>query len=317
MQHNLQSVGDMVKTRMPSVLADSWIVDDKSVHIPCPDGEWFIGIRYGANRWDIEAKHGHTHRKDLDEAIDIMKDLLEGRSQFIEEYRGDELSAGWLETLYENETEESDDVLFFDPFDPDEWIAWPGENWRQIRYSLDVNVETGQISESSQHRLPSDFRELPAPTQWISDGLGHAEFGMKWTLGAHRRFVFQCPVGWRKAKRDHSVPSQDFHGQTDGMGIRSTALFKAVEGGQMPIRQALPPESIEYSYSTLADDWFCHRWTMHFNDQENEMMGIVDFFFHGSRVAKSGPIAELLRNSVSQALFTPHDWNMTRDPMES
>jgi len=312
MKTPLESIAESLKQTVPDSLAAAWQIGDDSVFIEDPQGSFLIGIRQTASEWIVETGHGHAHRNAPDEAILLVGQLLVGDARFTQEFRGELHASSWLETREDEFFVGSDTSLYLNPFDADEWICWPGEQWTQVRYSFHINELSGQLTESSQSRWADEIHELPQPATWMEEGLGLADAEMKWTYGPHRRFVLQCPKGWRAVKRDSETHYLEFIPQFDGMVFRATNYFRETDGSKAASEKAVAPTSIQYSVEVSETDWSWHRWVLMFSDYENEMVGILELAYLPESRVDSGPYVERIKQSVSKSLFAPENWDMTR-----
>jgi hypothetical protein len=282
-----------------------------------PDGGGRLELREEEGEWTLHAAMWHGHFPSLEEAIGSLAQLLRGDSRVAAEYRGDAPSATWREHLGPEGWQEPDhQAAFLSPFDPDEWELWPGERWKVVRTSWMMVPETGTIlryeDESSEESSEVEPMEW---TQWLSNGLGPACPGMKWTTST-QAFVFQAPKGWRRGHIDHEANLVDLAPQGSGFVLRARNYFRELD--EMPAgpatEYAVRPGSVEYASSTTDENWHSHSWTMLFFQGNLEMMGILELFYPPGREDEVRPFQEAMAEAAPLSLFTPDEWDMQAPP---
>ena len=160
------------------------------------------------------------------------------------------------------------------------------------------------------HKRPGSLLNRPSV---LEDGLGLADKEMKWALGPHRRFVFQSPKGWRRQPIEPTRRFLDFQSHDEaGLVFRATNLFKPADGSGEPSLRAMPPLTVEYSFTPSETEWSVHRWTLLFSDFETQMMGFLELYYLPERARESEEWAERIKQSAPKSLFAPDTWNMTR-----
>lgn len=267
---------------------------------------------FDADRWTLGFGHAHGHFHSLADALSNAAAFLRGRNRFVEEFRDEMLATAWLE-IQDGDAYEVDNVsMYLCPFDPDEWQLRPGEEWLQVRTTFDFDPIEGDLDKRILERRTTDGQGArSASLTWLEAGLGRASVGMRWTLGCHRRFVFQAPSGWRRLpSEDKKVPWVDFVGPDMRMILRVQNYFREEIPPSAPSERASGPLSIETSNDVADAAWHKHQWQLLFSDGADEMMAIVELFYQPQEDCTE--IKERLDKSLTTSLLAPNEWDMKR-----
>jgi hypothetical protein len=264
--------------------------------------------------WTVYGEDGHAHLDSFDDAADLMLALLGGKARFANEFRGDEPASAWIETFDGEAYEVRHRAVYLSPFEEDEWILWPNEEWRVVRKTFRIGPD-GITEEIDERRATAPSIPVPEMARWIETALGPPAEGMRWKVGGQSRFVFQAPSGWRR-RTGVSMERQDFTdfgSPIDELAFRSRAYFRPAELKSALKTLSVRPFSVEYRLenpSASDPNWITHSWTLFFSDGEEEMMGILELFQPLSSTQPTDDLVESIERSVTEARFVPHEWKM-------
>ena len=264
--------------------------------------------------WEISSDHGHMHFDSFDEALDVLLDLLQGQARWTLQYRGETLASTWIEFREEGSWESHRGATFICPFDEDEWESREGETWKVVRVQWQT-TGTDQFRETFKEQVRDEA--VSRPNSWLKlldATLGPPRDRMKWTPGRDNRLVLQIPKGWRRTM-DLSKEHQwvDFSPEKPGLLLRVRNYYRPSQAPVPERTTTIRPTLKEYEREDSSEHnngWVCHRWTLTFMGDEDDMLAIVELFEHPSLTGAAEPIQQSLEDSLSAARYTPREWTM-------
>jgi hypothetical protein len=286
--------------------------------IGCPNATPVLTIRPSDDSWIVESPEGHGHVDTPEAAAELAAQILRGDARFVTEYRGDTLSATWIEIGRGESFEVEHIASFLCPFDAEDWELAPGEQWRQVRVTRNYLPESATIAEGKAERVAEDsMAKTPSLMTALERGLGPPEPGMRWTLGTDNRLVLQAPKGWRRHLRNRETRFVEFIPPGGGFVFRSRHYFRDSERPlATPITTAVSPNSITHAEGGTDPNWNQQTWTLMFTDGENDMMAIFDLFYLPKLAAEAEAIRDQISAAAPLALFVPLTWDMRRPPRQ-
>lgn len=278
------------------------------------DAETELVLTESQDSWTVYAGSPHAHCDNVAEALTYVVDLLRSELVSIEEFRENDLARTWFEDLLAKEFRALNPAIYLSPFDPDDWKTWPDEVWRTIRSVRAFDAKTGEIalskSESDTNLAPRDSMNT---LTWMNEGLGMPAEGLKWIIGAHRRFVLQAPAGWRMHQTPDGEESnyQNYIPQSQEFVFRVGAMFRDSEE-PFPVEEgkAFAPKTIERSMEDQNEQWWAHHWRPMFSNGGTEMMGLVYLYFRPGENEKVEPYRMLIDGAIDRSLMAPTEWDM-------
>jgi len=313
-----KSVEDRLSHRLEEAFAGlgglSVRAKDETIEIVDRDGRRLLYVTLYRGEWTVYGEDGHAHLNDFGEAVDLMIALLGGKARFVSEYRGEELASTWIEMSYGEAYETIHQAIFLSPFEEDEWVLWPNEEWRVVRKTFVLSDE-GVTEDVFERRAESPSVPVPEMAGWLETALGPPIEGMRWKVGGQSRFVFQAPSGWRRRMGMRSQEHQfsDFVSPIDDFVFRSRAYFRPAQSKSELQTRSVRPASVEYRLQDPSEsdpNWITHSWALLFSDGEEEMMGILELFRPVSSTARFDDLLRSIELSVNDARFVPHEWKM-------
>jgi len=265
-------------------------------------------------RWTVSAEEGHGHFSTVAEALDAASGILKGSSRFVTEYRGETLSATWIEEWDGSGYAMTNIAFFLCPFDSDEWSLRSGETWRTVRTSRTYQPEARTIAVSAFERIDEKSQAYDGKlSHALDEGLGRPEPEMRWTLGEDQRFVFQAPIGWRRNLRRDETTVIDFIPEEDGLVFRAYNFYRdATKTRPERLGKAVSPDSIQFERATGKAPWHSHKWTLMFMEGEYHIMGVFELFYQTDTELQADALIDPIAQVAAQSLFVPLNWNMSR-----
>lgn len=275
-----------------------------------------IIVSLEGNSWTVHTPEAHAHCESLDKSLTIAASLLDSSGRAVQEFRGDVLARTWFEFCpYEHEEyyEVRNQAVYLSPFDADEWELRPGEKWWQVRTTRSFDSKTG-VQVSTMTREADDLEErLDSMVNWLNDGLGSPQPGMKWISTGHARFVLQAPKGWRRVAHDSSVGYEDFAPAEDGLVFRAVAYFRVSESPHSVVAGAATrPKNIESVAGEDDDTWQQYAWNLQFTDGEEEMLGMIYLYFLPEKKEQADKYRQQIEASLPYCLMVPSEWDCKR-----
>ncbi len=208
-----------------------------------------VGIQFAHGQWVVGNEEWHGHYESSREALETALQVIGGGARTAMEFREGELASTWLE-VYDGESfEVRDQAVFLNPFDREEWTTRRGEHWRVERTHRRL-----AMIDRPEIQVPEEAATLPlgalrkfevissspinSPGDWCleryTNELGKPPRGFRWATDVNYRFVFLCPVGWRRnrsfeVKADDSPPLAVFTSVEEELFIRVITYFRDAE----------------------------------------------------------------------------------------
>lgn len=263
--------------------------------------------------WTVHTPEAHAHCESLDSSLLFAARLLTSYGRAVQEFRGGVLAQTWFEFCpyeYAEKYETSNHAIYLCPFDADEWELRPWEKWWQIRTTRSFDPEAGVETSTMTREADEPVDRLPSMANWLNDGLGQPQPGMKWIVTGHARFVLQAPKGWRRVVHEESVGHEDFTPAEDGLMFRTMAYFRTSECPRSVIvGAATRPKSVVSVAGEEDDYWHQYAWNLQFSDGEEEMLGVINLYFLPEKEQEADKYRELIEASLPRCLMAPPEWN--------
>lgn len=310
-----------LRTRFPRARGLQVTPGDDRFDVGLADGSKLLTLGFAQGEWTVWNADGHAHRNEFAEAMELAVALLAGEARFGTEYRGETLSATWLESWDGEAFEMTDVAAFLSPFEADEWTLWPGEAWRVVRRTtrLDTEVEVEEFERTYEEPISGGPSMLPA----LENALGTLGGDLRWAVDGQSRFVYPAPHGWRrhpiddrKAVEMHNMT--EFAPPEEGLRLRKRCYFREdTTGTTKTDAQTFRPLSVERGLpepEPMTQGWSRHAWTLLFSDGEDEMMGILELFFVEATRPRATRLWEAFERILKDARYVPGAWTMTQEP---
>ena len=273
----------------------------------------FFEITAAHPRMKIDGPHVHASRKNLEEALDLIWQLLSGEARPVEEYRDGTLVATWIEFREGDTFVQRDHQAHISPFDEAEWTPLPGEVWRTRRYSFEMSYSQAEGEHVAIRTCDVAGTEPqganPDAFGWLSTALGQPFEGFRWTNGPDSRSMLQVPKAWRRLQEDGDG-FVDFESPTDSCFLRIVTYYAEPSQPCKPVRTKSFASSAQAYEFAQANDWNCDRYTLTFNGDDHDMLAILEAYWPAS---DPEPIdfRESIRRTAPLTRMTPVGWSMS------
>lgn len=263
--------------------------------------------------WVVHTPEAHAHCKSLDESLMLVAKILYSMVRAVQEFRGDVLARTWFEfQAYEDAEyyEVRHEAVLLSPFDADEWELRPGQKWWQIRTTRSFEPPASVQISTTTREADELVERTGSMVNWLNDGLGPPQAGMKWIVTGHARFVLQAPRWWRRVKGEPSAGHEDFTPAEDGLVFRAMAYFRDSENPRPVIAGAASrPKSIEAVAGEDDDTWQQYVWNVHFSDGQEEMLGVINLLFLSEKEEQAEMYRKQIEASLPYCLMAPSEWD--------
>ncbi len=263
----------------------------------------------------IQGPHVDAHRKNLEESLELIWQLLRGDARSVEEFRDGTLAARWIEVREGDAFVQIDLAAHLSPFDEAEWTPRPGEVWRIRRYGYALSY-----SELKNEHVEQTFFDVagsepqganPAAFNLLATALGPAIDGFRWTNGPDSRSMLQVPKAWRRFQEDGDG-FVDFESPTDSCFLRIVTYYAAPSQPSNPTRTKSFESSTQSYEFVEANGWNCDRYTLAFHGDDKDMLAVLEAYWPE---AEQEPVEfrESIRRTAPLIRMTPVEWSMSPD----
>jgi hypothetical protein len=287
---------------------------ESGLRVLTPTGHPVADLTRDDRGWTMYCEDGHVHRRGLEDALNTLEDLTEGRARWAVEYRGDTKAAAWLERRDGEYYEVSDLASYLAPFDPDEWTLWPGEEWvvRRAEWTCDDSGEL--LKHYSELRLGEPTGVDEKRFEWISSALGPATEGTRWTTGYDYRVVLQAPSGWRRLPAEDGQYDSIFAPAGKRLLLRINTYFRDSEAPKAdvaPLAKRVSEVEVKRDEEQDREDgWHSDRWQLTFSGDQQDMMAILELFWREADAEEARQYRPLLERTAHETRYIEGEWNM-------
>ena len=307
-----------------------FLVEDDKVKIGLEGGDAVVTIEREDDRWTLSTAEWHGHFKEPGQAMNTVLNILTGYARTTNEFRGEKLSATWLETWDKDAFETSHGAYYLNPFDRGEWQLWPGERWRQKRFwrriidrksTLEgvecpwenIELKVGQTLELEREADNPQIMRAEGVESWFSrfkNEFGAPISGMRWTHHNNRFLVFQVPEKWRLPNDADLREESDsvWQDPDNALSLVVRVFFRELSPKIFSGQVFNLPSSIEHGKLDVSTELpldAIHDWTLMFSDGGQEMMAQVFLLKRPEVVADAETVRLLFDESLPQSRMGP------------
>jgi len=109
---------DRLRAKYPQL---QFNLDGSKVQIGPQGHESVVTIERELDRWTVSTREWHGHEEEPGVAMLLAIEIMCGAARTAQEFRGETLSATWIEVRNETGYEWRDPAYFLNPFDAGEW----------------------------------------------------------------------------------------------------------------------------------------------------------------------------------------------------
>lgn len=192
----------------PSVVAEQL----GSVQIGTRDMPQVLSVTSGLEGFRLSAGGWSTVVQGLEACAGLALRLLDGSCRTVEEYRGADLAACWVESFNGIGYDAGAFSVCLDPLDRGAWALWPGEVWRVRRVTRralapadrpwstpSLSLPLGSVEVAHYRGARSAVAARLEGLLVLEDRLGVAPPGTRWVPIADGAAVAPVPNGWRRS----------------------------------------------------------------------------------------------------------------------
>lgn len=275
------------------------------------DVETSISIVQDGEEYTVHVHEAHAHFESAEEALTVVKRVLDETIRVGQEFRGDARSATWFEYQDPDGNYSVKNLtLYLSPFDLEDWKLMPGEEWRQIRKTRSFDPLSGITSSEFEIIAEQSIHSDHSMMTWLSDGLGPPQPEMRWIVSGHNRHVLQAPSGWRRVVADENQEFHDYAPHHEGFVYRVSTYFREAEEAIPFIGGAATrPTKIEDGPDESHGDWLCQSWSVFFTDGETDMLGMIYLYFLPRLRVEASILIERIEAALPKFLMAPDNWD--------